>query len=114
MKAEVHYLNWDEPVDGDHNWDALEIKDGDVDPADLDQYRPVLTLYNVGSASDVWNRLNRGPGGYQEELDEVEERSMCVGDLIVLEGRPLIVRPVGFEEVDLDVEDAPAPKARGC
>lgn len=113
MKANVYYLNWDEDRD-ERNWDIQDIRDGEADPEDLEHYRPVITLYNVGSPSEVWDRLNRGgPGGYQTELDELEERSMCKGDLIEIEGEAQIVKGIGFDEVDMDLDGA-EPTTRGC
>lgn len=113
MKAQVYYLTWDEDRD-ERNWTKQDIKDGETDPADLEHYRPVITLYNVGSLGEVWDRLNRDPAGYQEELDELEERSMCKGDLIVMNDEAHIVRGIGFEEVNTAIGGRKEPEATGC
>jgi len=110
MKAQVYYLTWDEDRE-ERNWTKQDIKDGEEDPADLEHYRPVITLEDVSSLGEVWERLNRDPTGYDERLDELEERSMCKGDLIVIGDQAHIVRGIGFEEVSTAVGGRLEPEA---
>lgn len=121
MQVNVHYLTWDERTDdGDRNWDAYDIKDGDADPDGFDHYRAVLTLDaphlrpdRHGDLDVVWDALNRGPHDYLGALDDLEERSMCVGDMVVVDDQAYIARAFeGFVPVDLDTDGEPTPDCR--
>lgn len=106
MHAHVYYLNWDED-DGDEASHLQEqVRDGEYPDADVvesEKYRYVGMWDGVDEISDVWDLLERNPEGYDRRLDELEERSIYVGDIVVLGssngGEAHLVLPIGWEQI---------------
>lgn len=109
MTVRVHYLNWDECERGDRA-DVLhhEVSAEESVPTeeDLDEcYRELdvdLEAEGAGDAESlniIFDRLNRTPTGYSDQLDDLEERSMSSGDVIELDGTAYMCAPFGWEEV---------------
>lgn len=111
MHAHVYYLNWDEDDDEDLREESSQLQARirhederpDADVVESEKYRYVGAWDGIDEVGEVWNLLERSPDGYDRRLDELEERSICVGDIVVLGssngGEAHLVLPIGWEQL---------------
>ena len=134
MEATIHYLRWgkeakeraedpeidEHPAMGPagslhHKLGVMEVLDEDEKPSmeyseeEFDNlYRKVTDLegdYSEDNLEKIWKEWNAGSRNESQEFYEAEERSMCVGDVIEIDGTYYQVQNGGFEEIEVGGED---------
>ena len=128
MEATIYYLNWDkeakerlenDDIDGHpamgpigelkHKLDVREVLDEDEKPSKTygdefeEFYREVTSVegYSEDDLGQLWKEWNAGSREESQEFYESEERSMCVGDVIEIDGSYYQVQNAGFEEIEV-------------
>lgn len=128
MEATIYYLNWDEEakerandsdVDGHpamgpagelhHKISVEEVLDEDEKSSKSygdefeELYREVTTVegYSEDDLGQLWKEWNAGSREESQEFYESEERSMCVGDVIEIDGSYYQVQNIGFEKIEV-------------
>ena len=128
MEATIYYLNWDkeakerlenDDIDGHpamgpvgelkHKLDVEEVLDEDEKPSKSysdefeEFYREVTSVegYSEDDLGQLWKEWNAGSREESQEFYESEERSMCVGDVIEIDGSYYQVQNAGFEEIEI-------------
>lgn len=98
-KAKVLYLKWDRP-----NGDRLRMGLLTGEIYSEEDYELQDEFYIL--RGDLWENLEKIYEAYNRiddrpcRLNE-SQRSMCVGDLIIYDNTCYVVKPVGFDVVDL-------------
>lgn len=99
VKVGIYYLNWDN-TNKEHLLKGMVI--GEVYDFNIDNYRHITTLdcssLNVDNEDDVDDFLSNMYDAFNLG-EQLNNRSMCVGDLIMINNKRYVVKPVGFELV---------------
>lgn len=94
VKVGIYYLNWDN-TNKEHLSKGMVM--GEVYDFNIDNYRNIDT-FDIEDADDIDDVLEAVYDGYNIGM-QLNNRSMCVGDLISIDNKRYVVKPVGFELV---------------
>lgn len=94
----VYYLNWENEALR-NNYDVVMrtlrgANKGDNINLSLYRSHDYSFLDSCNNLEEVFCELNK-----DDRLNSKEERSLCVGDMVLFEGEYYCVNPIGFEKV---------------
>jgi len=120
-EATIYYLNWDE--EGQDHGSASELfhkygvesvlEEDELPPTEFSEeefdelYREVASVKgDYSDPGELWREWNRGSGYESDRFLDAEVRSMSVGDVVEIGDVYYQVKSIGFDEIDVEVEQS--------
>ena len=108
--ATIYYLTWHHSGPTEHDEASEFFHEAHIEtPAALSRDRFDTLYEEVGQVDidadnleEAWRQWNRGSGNESETFLDKEIRSMCVGDVIQVEGEYYIAASCGWNRLDID------------